>query len=469
MKKKQVFWGCGKIGKEILAFWRDLAISPDFFCDNSPFLWEKDIDNVKILSPKKIYKLKKEITIFITCNQYAAVEKQLLDNGIPEMEIVRADSILAPEMLYRLSDILFQCYLACDDNIFGRYECLIDLSEGMVLGGVEQWSYSLAEILISLEIKGAYLVLGKGKKNVTDNKIPILRAKNRGKMAIVDVIRYIVGSNAKTIICNFPFEIMIGACIVKQYINPELKVIVVVHSDDEIYYRAMQIWEKYIDICLAISEKIKKTLIKQPFPVYKIRDLYWYVPCKGINNRHYSPNGSPIKIGYAGRISLNPKRIDLILQVGEMLKEKHVPFQIELAGSGEYEMDLEKEIWQKNLQDNINFIGTVKHEFIMEFWEKHDICISCSEREGHSISHSEAMAAGTVLVITDTSGARDDVEEGVNGFVVDIGDIDMLVQRIIYLDNHRECLYQMGVRSMEKIIMRNEYMEPKIYWESLLK
>ncbi len=79
------------------------------------------------------------------------------------------------------------------------------------------------------------------------------------------------------------------------------------------------------------------------------------------------------------------------------------------------------------------------------------------------------MAAGAVLVITDTSGASDDVEEGINGFIVEIGDVEALAERIIYLDQHRELLNKMGNHSREKIIERNEYMEAENYWRRLLE
>ena len=79
------------------------------------------------------------------------------------------------------------------------------------------------------------------------------------------------------------------------------------------------------------------------------------------------------------------------------------------------------------------------------------------------------MAAGAVLVITDTSGADDDVDEGINGFTAKIGDIEALVRHIIYLDHHRELLCKMGIHSKEKIIARNEYMESENYWKSLLE
>lgn len=468
MKKKIVFWGCGKIGKEVLLLWDNLHIVPDYFCDSSSVLWGKKINNIEILSPEKLYRLKKEVVVFITTSQYSDIKSRLLDNGIPETEIVIADGVSAAEMIYRLSDILSRFLYKCSDITCEKYECLIDLSVGMVLGGVERWSYSLADVFNILKMKSAYLMFENSQKNVIDDKIPTLIIEDREKIQIIDAISYIVGSGTKAVICNFPYAIMIGACMVKRYINPKLKIISVLHSDDEIYYRTLLTWEKYIDVCLTISKKIKETLLEKGFPLHKIQDLYWKISCDGKANRQYTPKNLPIKIGYAGRISINPKRVDLILEIGERLRKNHIAFQIELAGIGEYEEDLKKEIKKRNLQNNIRYIGMVEHEYIMKFWKDQDICISCSEWEGHSISHSEAMAAGAVLVITDTSGARDDVEEGINGFVVDIGDIDTLVERIIYLDRHRECLREMGSRSIEKVIARNKYMDPKSYWRSLL-
>jgi Glycosyltransferase len=469
MKKKTVFWGCGKIGKEVLSLWKNLCIMPDFLCDSSSTLWGKKISNIEILSPEELCRLKKEVVVFITTSQYSDIKSKLLDNGIPETEIVIADGVSAAEMIYRLSDILCQFLFKGSGIVCEKYECLIDLSEGMVLGGVERWSYSLAEILNILEIKSAYLMFEHSERNVIDDKISTLIIEDKKKIEIIDVIRYIVGSGAKKVICNFPYAIMVGACMVKRYINPKLKIISVLHNDEEIYFRTILTWEKYIDVCLTISKKVKKTLLEKGFPLCKIKDLYWKIPCDGKMDRQYAPKGLPIKIGYAGRISIDQKRVDLILEIGKKLREDNIAFQIELAGGGAYAEELGREIREKNLQNNIRYIGMVEHEHIMKFWKNQDICISCSEWEGHSISHSEAMAAGAVLVITDTSGARDDVENGVNGFIVDIGDVNKFVECIIYLDSHRECLREMGSRSIEKIIARNKYMDPEGYWRALLE
>ena len=75
---------------------------------------------------------------------------------------------------------------------------------------------------------------------------------------------------------------------------------------------------------------------------------------------------------------------------------------------------------------------------------------------------------GAVMVVTDTSGARDDVKEGVNGYVVDIANIDSMVEKIEYLYYHRDLLPVMGKQSSEIIIERNQLMDVKSFWKSIL-
>lgn len=95
--------------------------------------------------------------------------------------------------------------------------------------------------------------------------------------------------------------------------------------------------------------------------------------------------------------------------------------------------------------------------------------ISCSEWEGHSISQAEAMAEGAVPVITDVSGARDDVTDGYNGFVVEIGDIETMAEKIVYLYHNPAILKQMGMRAHDTIYRRQNNMDQGAFWEGLIE
>lgn len=442
-------------------------ISPDFFADNSEDIWGKRVGGFLVLSPEEVYRLKAAAVVYVTCGRYAEVKKQLLNNGIPGKNIIRSDSIYSPEMIYSVSDMLSPFFSQFRGGREPVYDCLLDLSCGMVLGGVERWSYSIAAVFKNLKIKSAYMLPENRERNVADTEIPAVLIKDEGDAAIVGAVEGIISSGAKGILCNFPFGIMQGACLVKKYVNPKLKILAVIHNDEDIYYRAYSVWEKYIDICFTISSKMKKTLLDRGWDSAKIRDLYWEVPCRSNDRRKYSSVGNPIRIGYAGRISVRQKRVDLLLEIGEKLRDRGVKFFLNLAGAGDYEEQLVRQIKDKTLCDVIRFMGVVKHEKMEEFWREQDICISCSEWEGHSIAHSEAMAAGAVLVITNTSGAEDDVENGVNGFVTEIGDVDKMVENIYFLYMHREVLPVMGGASIRKIIARNTYMQSVNYWKKI--
>lgn len=95
--------------------------------------------------------------------------------------------------------------------------------------------------------------------------------------------------------------------------------------------------------------------------------------------------------------------------------------------------------------------------------------VSCSEWEGHSISQSEAMAAGAVPVITDVSGARDDVADGYNGYIVDVGDLDTMADKIEYLYHNRDTLAQMGQRAHDTIYERQKEFNQAQFWDDLIK
>jgi glycosyltransferase involved in cell wall biosynthesis len=65
-----------------------------------------------------------------------------------------------------------------------------------------------------------------------------------------------------------------------------------------------------------------------------------------------------------------------------------------------------------------------------EIYSKSLIWVLASRSEGFSIPVLEAMACGCVVVATDCGGPRDIIEDGVNGFLVPVGDVDAIISRI---------------------------------------
>lgn len=76
------------------------------------------------------------------------------------------------------------------------------------------------------------------------------------------------------------------------------------------------------------------------------------------------------------------------------------------------------------LEKNIHFLGF--RNDIPKLLMISDVAISSSKQEGLPVNIMEAMYLGLPIIATDCRGNRDLVEEGKNGFIIDIGDSNML-------------------------------------------
>ena len=175
-----------------------------------------------------------------------------------------------------------------------------------------------------------------------------------------------------------------------------------------------------------------------------------------------------LSLGYAGRVTVRQKRMDLLWKMVQRLEEKDMDFVLEIAGDGDYMEEFLSLVKRKKLQEKVRFLGFIPREEIPSFWQRQDIMVSCSDWEGHSISQAEAMAAGAVPIITDVSGAGDDVDDGENGFVVEVGDVDGIVEKICFLYEHRELLPIMGRKAYESIKAKSEAVNLEEFWKSIL-
>lgn len=153
------------------------------------------------------------------------------------------------------------------------------------------------------------------------------------------------------------------------------------------------------------------------------------------------------------RKSLNIKRDDfVILMIAEVNKNKNhkqVIDAIELlknkginnikvlcAGDGVILDDVKKYIKDKNLQENIHMLGF--RTDINELISATDIGILMSYREGLPRNIMELMACKKPVIGTDIRGIRDLVQDGVNGYLVKVGDIKGTADSIekIYIDKN---------------------------------
>ena len=399
--------------------------------------------------------------VAITCEYHSDILLKLQEIG------VHRDNIFCDEdLVWRINRDLYKMiqYETQMNVKKEKYDCVLDLSCGMVLGGVENWAYTFGKYIAGLGIKGAYIV-PLAREHTVENKTLRQILVDEKENPIDENMKCLIATDPKIIICNFPFAFWRTACCYKKYINNSVRIIAIIHNDEDIYYTEYFKYRKYIDICMTISSRMDEKI--QNYGL-KSRRLIWEIP-PVVKEHIYSLENEKIRIGYAGRVVRTAKRLDLFLLIAEKLREKSVRFCISIAGTGEYEEELKKEIAIRKLQDMFYLPGYIVHEEISEFWLSQDIYLSCSEWEGHSITQCEAMASGAVPIVTNTSGTEDDIKNGVNGYIVKVGDIDAIVDKISYFYRHRDQLCVFGGNARESCRKKEEkYKEQQEFWKKLL-
>lgn len=106
-------------------------------------------------------------------------------------------------------------------------------------------------------------------------------------------------------------------------------------------------------------------------------------------------------------------------------------FTLHFYGSGPFKETLEKFIARNNLSKYI-----ILHESVSNMQaiisEASIFCLS-SNYEGMSNSLLEAALLGTPSISTDVNGARDIIFDGLNGFIVPVGNVDEMYNKLVTL------------------------------------
>lgn len=135
------------------------------------------------------------------------------------------------------------------------------------------------------------------------------------------------------------------------------------------------------------------------------------------------------------------KGIDRLIDALALLKGK-TKFHYYMGGGAspeEQSSDEEKEAMQRimqlikkyKLQDKITFIGKVPHDTVLPaYYRSSDVFVLPSRYEPFGLTPLEAMACGTVPIVSSIAGSREVIVDGLNGFLADTHDRKHLAELI---------------------------------------
>lgn len=466
--KEFIFFGTGYRGRKLYRMFQHYGVEIKYWIDSDSKKWNKKLEDKFIYPPSRIQS-EENIQVCISAMDISGeMYQKVLEYGVPTCHIYS----FYDAVIYCISHYFTKKEL---DKAIEQNHVILDCFNGLGLGGVESWSMTLLKELRKEKYK-AYLLSPYGEYEI-DNVIKEstlwldFRTDGSFDWENLEYIWKIIERKLPCVfVSSFVNDALLAACCIKMKYPERIKVISVIHQGLPTVYREYSGFNPYIDKYIAVSRDIQMGMVEYGVQREKVLHMTCPVTCMEPYKRKYSlSDESPLKIGYAGRIESVQKRLDCLMMMIEKLENLETNYQVEIAGTGSYLETLMGEIKEHDLDKKINFVGEIKKGEMANFWSKQDVCINLSDYEGRSISIMEAMINGAVPVVTDTSGIREDIEDGVNGYIVPIGDYKIMALKIDYLANHRELLERYGEKS-HRIMMQKGNMDFHMnFWKKVLQ
>lgn len=473
-KLRIALYGAGKRCKEILPLIRLSDVEVCAVIDaNASNLGDK-IEEYPLFSKEYLHKLENCILCVTVARFPEKIENEI--RGILQKSVrIVSYFQLQYELIYQNEQLMmdFQKIVSShygNEEVYSIFSC----PNGMVLGGVEYWTIDV--------VSGLSEVLEKRCRILTSDYKETERAIDEFFLAriihsnesifteynISAIAKYLVQMSPCVIITSFPDIVLVLAVILKS-MSLKIGIISVVHSDLILNYKSNALVKEMINYYVGVSSTVCKGLVNEKIDVNKVACMTSPVFCDVNLLREFNLNAkNAIRIGWAGRIQVEEKRCDLLVKIVSELSRRETPFILSIAGQGNYAKTIEKIVIQNQMEESVRLVGTLSRAEMPLFWQKQDIGLMVSDYEGHSLTQMEIMANCAVPISTDVSGARDDIIDGKNGYIVPLEDYAEIVRKIEYLNSHRELLRLMGneaKRIIEKKCRREDHIK---FWEKIL-
>lgn len=149
---------------------------------------------------------------------------------------------------------------------------------------------------------------------------------------------------------------------------------------------------------------------------------------------------------------IKTKGIDLNIEAIKILVKKYKNLKYYIIGDGPEKENLLNLVKEYNLQDNIIFLGKLKHDEVMNYMNKCTIFSLPSWQEGFGVVYIEAMLQCKPVIGVKGEGIEDVIEHNYNGILVSPKNIDEIVNVIDRLLDDKEKRISIGNKAKDTVI-----------------
>lgn len=198
-------------------------------------------------------------------------------------------------------------------------------------------------------------------------------------------------------------------------LSSKYKVIGILHSDDEPYYKLYHQYKNFLTGVVSVSKRIKLKLAGSQESI-----AHEVIPC-GIPLEDFKISEEKTNsISWIGRIEEEQKRVSDIIKIANQLNQEVQNWEMHVFGDGGPLESLKSEAIVNKLETKLKFHGWTPAHEISTRLSSSKILLQTSNFEGMSVAVMEALASGCIIVSSKVSGVEDLVD-------------DPLAQDLVYL------------------------------------
>jgi glycosyltransferase involved in cell wall biosynthesis len=145
------------------------------------------------------------------------------------------------------------------------------------------------------------------------------------------------------------------------------------------------------------------------------------------------------------------KNIHEMIAAVALLKGRLPGVKYEIIGGGPLRQELEALARRLGVADSVSFLGQVGDEELCAAYARAAVFAMPSNKEGFGIVYLEAWQFGKPVICSSHGASSEIVADGVDGFVVDPADVQVLADRLYTLLTQPDLARDMGERGRLKV------------------
>src|SRR5213596_1590747 len=319
----------------------------------------------------------------------------------------------------------------------------------------------------------------KNFKPIGEFELPEYELQKLSFPPILQMLDYIQRENFSEIIISTPGPIGLTALLAAKMLN--LQTSGIYHTDfpqyiriltedsflESVAWRYMHWFYGQLDTVFVNSEEYRQSWIKRGFDPAKLKILP-----RGLDTELFHParrdptffekfgtcNGE-VRLLYVGRIS-REKDLDLLASAYRRLRNEGLPIQLFVVGHGPYSEALAKYL------PEAFFTGYLTGTELATAYASADIFVFPSTTDTFGNVILEAQACGVPVIVSDSGGPKELVEDGMNGLITRSRDVDDFTRAIRSLIADAALRERMGEAARKSVIDRSWPNAFRKFWSA---